>query len=354
MVIKMKKRLACLAVIISAALSLCSCAVFGCVSEVNPPDIVCTVNSEAITTDASMTDTFLPAGSDTCVHTETDSVTEAMAEADEVRFFVSDIVENGRTLELYGVRMNPALRKLEAALNAYGGKISFVAYDIAGDMALSYNSAQEYCSHCTIKAGYMLYCCKAIESGEVSADELLYYHKRHYDSGAGWVKKSPFGASYTVEKLIQLSLSVSDNAAYRMLAERFGKSGYNDFVTGIGAESLVLEDCTIWANRAKAADLIAVWREIYDYFAAGSDMALYMKEACTGTPYSYITEGACGLEYSHKSGEYYGEYRGFHDAAIVWNERPYLICAMSDSEGDEYTKRLYSMIICTVNELFSV
>lgn len=338
----MKKRLV-VPIVIILALPLCACVHF---RDVQP----------IYSADTAQTEFYAPviietAAPDSSAATEANTETVTAAEP-AVQFSVSDIAENGRSLDLYGVEMNSALAGLEAELNAYDGKISFVAYGIAGETALSYNSVETYCGHCTVKAGYMLYCCKAIESGAARADELLTYHERHYDSGAGIIKNDPFGTSYTIEKLIRLNLSVSDNAAYKMLVERFGKSDYNDFITGIGAESLRLEDYTIWANRTKPLDLIKVWREIYNYFATESDIALLMKEACTGTINNYITEGVPGLEYSHKSGEYFYDPPGFHDAAIVWNERPYLICAMSDSDGEEHVWP-FSMIINTVNYIFT-
>ncbi len=355
----MRKRFSALAAlcafftIIAMALALCSCVRLRDLPQVSP------ANSEERTepSDPVVIETDSPCSSVTDeVGTDADGATEGEVEDDtapvEVYFSISDIVENGRTLDLYGIEMTQSLVSLEETLNSFDGQISFVAYDIAGERAMAYNSAQTYCGHCTVKAGYMLYCCKKIESGEASADEMLTYCEHHYDSGAGNIKMTPFGSEYSIEKLIRLCLSVSDNTAYKMLVEHFGRSEYNDYIIGIGADSLALENWTIWANNTKPADLIKVWQEIYRYFEGGSDTSLMMKDACTGTPFNYITKGAPDIKYSHKSGEYFDYPRGFHDAAIIWNEKPYLICAMSDSKG-ELLQEVYDMIINTVNDIFS-
>lgn len=331
------------------AISLCACVQLRDVPQVDPADAEERDESSApvgIETDlphSPVTDE---------IETGAESEAEDETAPDEVYFAISDIVDGGRALDLYGIEMSPSLVALEEALNSFDGEISFVAYDVSGERAMAYNSAQTYCGHCTVKAGYMLYCCKKIESGEVSADEMLTYCEHHYDGGAGNIKMTPFGSEHSIKKLIQLCLSVSDNTAYKMLVERFGRSDYNDYIIGIGADSLVLEDWTIWANNTKPADLIKVWQEIYFYFEGGSDMALLLKDACTGTPYNYITMGVPDLKYSHKSGEYFDYPRGFHDAAIIWNEKPYLICAMSDSHGDSL-QEIYDTIINTVNDIFS-
>lgn len=270
----------------------------------------------------------------------------------EGRFPLADIAENGRTLDLYGIESTPALAALEKALNEYDGSISFVAYDVTGEAALAYNTSQTYCSHCTVKAGYMLYCYKKLEVGAVNPDAKLTYLKRHHTVGAGIVQNNPFGKKYTVEKLLELCLSISDNTAYKMLIEHFGKPSYNDYMKSLGADSLVLPENTMWANHTKPADLVKVWLEIYRFFDRGSYMARMMKKNCTGTPYCYITAALPELKYSHKSGEYYDDPAGFHDAAIIWNERPYIVCAMSDSNGTKHEKP-FAMIITTVNDIFT-
>lgn len=355
----MKKRLL-VSILIILALSLCACMSLRDLPQVSPTDTEeWNESSDPVVIETDLPYISAPTEIETDVENEVEIGAEIEAELeteDETAlagayFSISNIVENGRTLDLYGIEMSPSLVSLGEALNSYDGEISFVAYDIAGEKAMSYNSARTYCGHCTVKAGYMLYCCKKIESGEVCADEMLAYCENHYDGGASNIKMTPFGSEYSIETLIQLCLSVSDNVAYKMLVERFGRSDYNDYIISIGADSLVLEDWTIWANNTKPADLIKVWQEIYCYFEVGSDTALMMKEACTGTPLNYITEGAPDLKYSHKSGEYFDDPPGFHDAAIIWSEKPYLICAMSDSDGDKH-QEIYGMIINTVNDIF--
>lgn len=248
----------------------------------------------------------------------------------------NSFTEHGKVLNVYGDidATDERVIKLQNTLLNYNKRISLVAWRKDGTKALSYNTNQTFFSACTIKIGFILQCCKVIDSGAVDENTLLTYEARHYHDGSGKIKKSEYGTQYSIKTLINLCLSISDNVAYKMLAEYFGTADYNAMVESLGCTSLKVK--TIWASNAKAKDYIVIWNEVYDYLNSGAKMAPVLKDACTNTPFNYGTETLVGVDYSHKSGDNFGASAVYNDAGIVWEDNAYIYAVFTNSEGTSY------------------
>ena len=83
---------------------------------------------------------------------------------------------------------------------------------------------------------------------------------------------------------------------------------------------------------------MVVWSEIYKYFCSDSPNAKMLKDACTNTKFNYGTKRVTEYDYSHKSGDNFGEFRAYNDAGIVWAEVPYVYVVLTRSEGTQYDR----------------
>lgn len=242
-----------------------------------------------------------------------------------------------------------AVLKIEEMLAGYDKNISFCAYSLDGSRAIAYNCEETYFSACTIKAGYMLYCCLAIDQGLASKDEVMYYQKdKYYHGGSGKIKNAEDGTPYTLGELIELSLSVSDNIAYKMLFAYFGTDGYNRMVEELGVPRLKLSS-SVWNRKTTARDLCIIWRELYFYFDTETTMAKLFRRSCTNTRFNYATI-YLDEEYSHKSGDRFEPDPVYNDAAIVWKEMPYVISTLNSSEGEPADEELVGTIVKLIND----
>ena len=247
-----------------------------------------------------------------------------------------------------------ALEQIYELLANYDKDIAFCAYSLDGSRAIAYNCEEKYFSACTIKAGYMLYCCKAIEAGLASPDDTMAYDKDKYDhGGSGQIKNAEDGTVYTLRELIRLSLRYSDNIAYKMLVSYFGKDGYNAFVEELGLSRLRLSSSTavstIWNYNMNTRDLCIMWRELYFYFASETEMAKLYKTACTNTPYNYATK-YLKEDYSHKSGDKFEPNPVYNDGAIVWKKTPYVVATLNASEGEDEDEYVVATIVKLIND----
>ena len=282
-------------------------------------------------------------------------------EPEPIMIPIRSITQNQENvLEFYGdVDMNDpevaaAVQQINELLAGYDKPIAFCAYSLDGSRAIAYNCRENYFSACTIKAGYMLYCCLAIEQGIVSADDIMIYEEKYYHGGSGKIKNAEYGTPYTIKELIRLSLRYSDNIAYKMLVRYFGKDGYNKMMTELGVSRLKLssstEISTVWNYNTNARDLCIIWRELYFYFATETEMAQLFKTATTNTAYNYATK-LIDEKYSHKSGDKFKPNPVYNDAAIVWKkDNPYVVATLNGSEGEEEDEYVVGTIVKLIND----
>ena len=350
-----RKLISCLLVLAFSVGVLASCDV-AFVDPLKPTEESATV-STVVLPSVKLHQTY----TDTTVSAET-SAEESVSTPEEIKFPIRSITQTEQNvLELYGdIDLNDpetaeVVRQITELLAGYDKKLGFFFYSLDGSTAVAYNCEEISFSACTIKAGYMLYCCLAIEQGLVSPDDVMIYEEKYKHGGSGKIKNSEYGTPYTIKELIRLSLRYSDNIAYKMLVHYFGKDGYNRMMKDLGVKRLCLSSSTsissIWNYNTTARDLAIIWREIYFYFDSDTEMAKLYKTATTNTPYNYATK-MLDVKYSHKSGDKFEPNPVYNDGAIVWADRPYVVGLINGSEGKEEDERMIGEIFKLINDHF--
>lgn len=232
-----------------------------------------------------------------------------------------------------------------------GENLSFAVWSSDGSKALTYNTNQVYFTACAIKIAYVYSCCKQIDEGLVDKNVKIAYEERHKHDGAGIVQNSPFGTEYTVEELLKLAVSISDNVAYEMIIEYFGHDYYHDLLKEINCESLRLRS-QMWCHTALVTEFVAFWDILSDYFETDAPMAASLKEYCTNTTFNYGTLTLNeDVDYSHKSGDNSGDFPAYNDAGIVWAEVPYMYCIFTNTQGVDGNTKTTSAIMTEVHKI---
>lgn len=252
------------------------------------------------------------------------------------------------TFETYGEyteEQKQVLNEIQKAVEGYSKPIAIVGYTIDGKNAFFYNSELPFFSACTIKAPYILSVCKYMEENNIDENIQITYEKKHYHGGSGKIRHGSYGTKYTLKELITMSLSISDNVAYKMLLDYFGRDYHNNLMKELGCDSLVISN--MWASKCQANDFVVAWNEIYRYFQTESKCAKIFKEACTNTTFNYGCEGVekdGTWDYSHKSGDNFGASCAYNDVCIIWKDRPYIFAVFTKSEGASSDKQVVNKI----------
>ncbi|MCR5680908.1 MAG: serine hydrolase [Clostridiales bacterium] len=223
--------------------------------------------------------------------------------------------------------------------------VAYYTAAIDGSEELAYNADTILYAASLIKAPYILTVLREIENFEKTAErdkagKIVYrsWEKKYdldeewvYDpetmkaDGSGEIMNKAAGFRLTWRELFEYALLYSDNIAFSQIYNRFGFTSFNSLVWQLGIKGqsagfmyLTARDCGKFLG------------EIYRYFETGSAYALWMKDLMTRSRYGemiavYYPAGTV----AHKYG---WDVNAFHDMAIVYAEKPYVIVIMTDYE----------------------
>ena len=244
---------------------------------------------------------------------------------------------------------NEELAKIEELIKTYNRDMSFKVVSIDGSYGLSYNSDETYFSASSIKAPYLLYCHKQIDKGNGALDEKMKYLSSYYKDGSGIMNKSPNGTEYTLAEIMRLVVWCSDNSGYYMCTKRWGTDGYNALMNSIGCDSLKISNSYIWADKINAHDLIAVWKNIYDYIESDAASSSHMYDICTDYKYNPLEDALPGYTIAQKYGTSTTK-DVFCDGAIIYGKKnAYILAFFLDSTNDSKDKKFVTNLVKELN-----
>lgn len=216
--------------------------------------------------------------------------------------------------------------------------ISLAYCDLETGFRIMLNPDTHYYSASVIKAPYMLYIYRLALAGKADLERKLTYTEKYRREGTGALKNMEYGTEFTVEELIGYCLEESDNSAFAMLKELFPEEGYEQFAASLGE---------VHAEDAKAkggpqiccVSALAFSRAIYDFIEE--------KNPYSENLYTHMTSSRNAMIYGGDGSEVvrkYGWYEGFfHDMAIVYGEKRYLLTIMTNLDLLEIDSREYGI-----------
>ncbi len=279
---------------------------------------------------------------------DSESDTETEKEADtEGNGNLPEIVLGELTVKGHYTPSDDALDALYKALDDYGHEVGFTAIDIDTGMTLSYNAKTKYESASVIKAAYVYYVCTLIDKGEASLDDVIVYTEADAVHKNGTIGKSEFGTEYTLRDVIKYTVKKSDNEGYYMLVRTFGRSGYDEFIKSLGANSCVISSSR-WP-KITASDFALLWREIYDY---GNETATgeWLYNLFLNVDYKHFFKDALSVKTANKAG---WNDESYNDSGVVYGDRTYIFVLLADASYYDSSTKLYNKIVEAVNGLIS-
>ena len=235
---------------------------------------------------------------------------------------------NGLCLYNTEFRMSPELENEFIKLfESFENPQSITVREMNSEFVFAYNPNKRIACASAIKAPFSLFITKAIEQGIVSWNEKLTYEKKYdYFEGSGVIQPNyKYGTKFSVKRLYELMLYVSDNIAYLMLKDRFGgASRFNDAMNAIGCKNIITSGN--W-GKLTSYEMALVWREIYFYTKNGSSPSKKLYTELDKALYNELEKGITGKENLHKSG---WSANGYNDAGIFFDgEQAYAVAVMT-------------------------
>lgn len=130
-------------------------------------------------------------------------------------------------------RMESAVRK---RINAFKGEIGLVIKDMKTGQCFEASADELFPSASMVKVPIMVACLKAEEEGRISPQERLKMTGADKTGGSGSLRRYRSGSSFTIDNLVELMVTRSDNTAANMIIDKLGFDYINGTFKEVGLE----------------------------------------------------------------------------------------------------------------------
>lgn len=230
------------------------------------------------------------------------------------------------------------------------GDIGFVFYSLETGRGISYNADATVYGASSFKGPYALYICESlVESGTISLDSAC-ADTAFYDSSSYYN-----GGSYMVSDLIDDAIIYSDNNAYGSLRDSYDTMGFDEWVTGVGADDATYR-ADSWYPWYCARSSAKLWTEMYNYLESNTETATYLSALLGQTETSFIRDALQDTNalVKDKAGwcsDSDPNYNGVCDAGIVSVDgHPFVLSVMTGMADSEQNRLLFQEIARSVFE----
>lgn len=230
------------------------------------------------------------------------------------------------------------------------GDIGFVFYSLETGRGISCNADATVYGASSFKGPYALYICESlVESGTISLDSAC--------AGTAFYDSSSYynGGSYMVSDLIDDAIIYSDNNAYGSLRDSYDTMGFDEWVTGVGADDATYR-ADSWYPWYCARSSAKLWTEMYNYLESNTETATYLSALLGQTETSFIRDALQDTNalVKDKAGwcsDSDPNYNGVCDAGIVSADgHPFVLSVMTGMADSEQNRLLFQEIARSVFE----
>ncbi len=263
------------------------------------------------------------------------------------------LVDYVKSLYTSGTYQYPV--SIDGLPESYSGKatdrFAFVYIDLQTGCSLSYGVGKQYQTCSVIKPSLAV---QMLKAGVDLTEEIKITSN---SGGSGVLTSADIGKSYTVEYLMEIMITESDNTAYNHLLRRNGKTSqqeFADYLKAIGTETINVGSPNYWKfGLITEYDLAVMMRDIYNYSLEnenGKKVLNWMQR----TSYNDLISSVGNIPVAHKYGEDTGIEPSLHDGAIYLGEFPYVLVILSTSDyKSEETYCKFKELAVLVNEFHS-
>lgn len=209
---------------------------------------------------------------------------------------------------------------------------SFLYQDLYSGLTISYNELAPIFTASTIKAPAMIYLMEKASKNEIDLNEELTYTSNSYSKENRILKNNNQNISFNVDNLIEYTIRESDDIAYTMLMNKYGRETMLKYWNQLGTKRIFTLN-TIWGVTS-AKDASIYMNELYKFYKENSIYGEKLMNHFKNTSWKLIT---------NKNGEYNTANKGgwsgetIHDIAIVFEKNPYILAIMSNTGESNYT-----------------
>jgi len=230
-----------------------------------------------------------------------------------------------------GPDWGPLRSSLESYIKSQRGRFSLYLYDFQSDSELGINQDNQMYAASSIKVPVVLYLYTQASKGTLSLDEnVLYNPESDYSTGSGVIQyTAASGNPYSLRTLGNLAITISDNAATKMLIRRLGLDNIRSFMAGLGGKILFPNGRYF----STARDLGLYMRATKRFADSNPSLGgAFVSDLCHTITNEGITQELPGVRVAHKVG---AAGTVATDVGIVFmDNRSYVLSVLTEDVGD--------------------
>ncbi len=258
---------------------------------------------------------------------------EFLVKYDERKFYKPYL--KGFTTNITDEAVFKQIKTLEDYCAKLSKVVTFYFTDVNNEYYIQYNSDKVYRTQCTVKAPYVKSMLDYIESKNIPLSKVIYLKSNQKWNGH-YLSNFRTGTGFTISELMYYALRNSDNTAYQMLFDYFGPEILNKNAEKVGAK---LRLSTYMFGETSAQDMAKLYLDIYKYNGKYKNEFFTNLKNSNTSP--LIKNGIPnGVQMLRKSGSGGNATIGYHDAAVVLTEKPYVLIIYTSINFDRYYDRV--------------
>ena len=230
-----------------------------------------------------------------------------------------------------------SVKEVQKVIESCGDGISVFYKDIQSGYTYIYNETQKYFIASIIKAPYCMYIYELASKGKCDLNRSYVYAGRHRAEGTGKIKEMSIGTVFTLRQLLEYCIKYSDNVAMNIIKENFPVSGYKEYAKEIGLR--YIEDIKYATNGDIHVSEAGIYIEAIYNFIQQNTYGPELRQLMLSTTNPMIISNYPVVR------KYGWANQSFHDIAIIEGPRPYLLCILTNHDGDFMSFRKISQVI---------
>ncbi|MDI6870601.1 MAG: serine hydrolase [Bacillota bacterium] len=180
------------------------------------------------------------------------------------------------------------------------------------------------------KVPTVLYLNTLAAQGKIDWQEKVTFREEDRQGGAGILQNfvKP-GDKFSLRVLANLSITISDNIAHRMLLRRLGKDNVAAFMRSLGGQTVYPNG----QNITTARDMAAYMEGVLAFYQQHKDLGRRLLDDMANPIYHVGLPGKLpdNVTVAHKEGDVTGV---SNDFGVVYGSRPFLIVVLSKNQAD--------------------
>ena len=240
--------------------------------------------------------------------------------------------------------INNLFNELLATLDS--SNISIYFEEINNDYTFTFNENKNQYAASIIKLYAASYLLDNARNGNINLNDTITYASNYASIAGLKLKTRTVGEEITISDLIDYSISVSDNGAYRMLSNYIGVETLKEYTKNALDVNLTITESDRFGT-LDVTDTNKLLNHIYEFIQTDDEYTDLLVNAMNNTYYNGLNFD--NIAFLHKYG-YYGYY--FNNIGIYNSDNPYLISIFTlygnPDEGalakvNEISKQIYNI-----------